>query len=47
MLRSFLYAHTTAPVHDDGSFLDDAVGPNHDGTCNGKNGRFGVYDGPY
>ena len=33
------------PVHDDGSFLDDAVRPNDDGTCDGKYGRFWVYNG--
>jgi len=32
------------PVHDDGSFLDDAVGPNHDGTRDGKNGCLWMYD---
>jgi hypothetical protein len=46
LLRSYRHAHTTTPVHDDGSFLDDAVGPNHDGTRNGKNSGFGVYNCP-
>ena len=47
LLRSYYHAHTiTTPVHDDGSFFDDAVGPNHDGTRNGKNGGLGVYNGP-
>jgi len=48
LLRSYCHAHahTTTPVHDDGSFFDDAVGPNHDGSRNGKNSRLGVYNGP-
>jgi hypothetical protein len=48
LLRSYCHAHahTTTPVHDDGSFFDDAVGPNHDGSRNGKNSRLGMYDGP-
>jgi len=46
LLRSYCHAHTTTPVHDDGSFFDDAVGPNHDGTRNGKNSGLGVYNRP-
>jgi hypothetical protein len=44
--HSYYHAHTTTPVHDDGSFLDDAVGPNHDGSRNGKYSGLGVYNGP-
>ena len=45
-LRSHAYAHTTTPVHNDGSFFDNTVGPNHDGTCNGKYSGFGMYNSP-
>ena len=45
-LRSYCHAHTTTPVHDDGSLFDDTVGPNHDGTRNGKNCGLGVYNRP-
>ena len=42
-----LNAHyNSTPVHDDGSFFDDAVRPNHDGTRNGKYSGLGVYNGP-
>lgn len=45
-LHSYCHAHTTTPVHDDGSLFDDAVGPNHDRTCNGENCGLGVYNCP-
>ena len=45
LLRSYHRAHTTTPVHDDGSLFDDAVGPNHDGPRNGKNSGLGVDNG--
>ena len=33
------------PIHDNRGFLDDAVGSNHDRSCNSKNGGFWMYDG--
>ena len=46
LLNSHGHAHTTTPVHDNGSFFDDTVGTNHDGACNGKNSGFGMYNSP-
>lgn len=46
LLRLYGHAHTTTPVHDDGSFFYDAVGTNHDGSRNGKNSGLGVYNRP-
>ena len=33
------------PVDDNSAFLDDAPRANHDGPCNGKDGRLWVDDG--
>ncbi len=46
LLHSYCHAHTTTPVHDDGSFFDDTVGPDHDGSRNGKNSGLGMYNRP-